>query len=56
MPAVFVSGKFNATIPHTTIKMLNRVKISKLIAIFARLQKVRRRGYKSLNINKLSAI
>jgi ribosomal protein S26 len=56
MPAVFVSGKFNATIPYTTMKMPNRVKICKSIAIFARLQKVRKREQESLDINKSSTI
>ena len=49
MPAVFVSGKLNATMPYTTMKTPNKVKISKsiiesnifnAIAIFARVWKV----------------
>jgi hypothetical protein len=52
MPAVFVSGKLNTTIPSTTIKTPNKVKISNsitesqslnAIAIFARIWKVGRR-------------
>jgi hypothetical protein len=59
MLVVFVSSKLNTTMPYTTTKTPNKVKISKsiieskifnTIAIFARVWKVRRR-WKLLEIN-----
>ena len=53
MPAVLVSGKLNATMPYTTTKTPNKLKIRKsiieskilnAIAIFARVWKLRRRA------------
>jgi hypothetical protein len=65
MPAVFVFSKRNATMLYTMMKTPNKVKISKsilesqilnAIAIFARVQKVRRRVQELLEINKSSSI
>jgi len=64
IPAVLVSSKLNATMPYTTTKTPNKVKISKsiikskifnAIAIFVRVWKVKR-GRESLRINKSSGI
>jgi hypothetical protein len=47
MPAVFVSSNLNATMPYTTMKTPNKVKISKSIIeshILNAIDMVRRKG------------